>query len=100
MNALPSPTSTHKAVAMTVHGRVQGVGFRYYVSTTAYRLGVYGWVRNLEDGAVEIWAEGTEDRLKAFIRQVRQGPTHSDVQRVDLDWKEPTGRDRGFHIRD
>jgi acylphosphatase len=84
---------------MTVHGRVQGVGFRYYTRTNAQRLGVYGWVRNRADGAVEIWAEGTEDRLRSFIGKIREGPTHGIVDRVDLDWAEPTGEDRTFRIR-
>jgi acylphosphatase len=100
MNASASPIGKHKAVSMTVHGRVQGVGFRYYTRTHAQRLGVYGWVRNRSDGAVEIWAEGTEDRLHSFIGKIRQGPTHSDVERVDLDWTAPTGNDRTFRIRD
>lgn len=85
---------------MTVHGLVQGVGFRYYVRVNAQRLGVYGWVRNRDDGNVEIWAEGTEERLNSFIGKVRQGPTHSQVDRVDLNWSEPTGRNRSFRIRD
>jgi acylphosphatase len=100
MNTSHSLITKHKAVSMTVHGRVQGVGFRYYTRTNAQRLGVYGWVRNRGDGAVEIWAEGTEDRLRSFIGKIRQGPTHSDVERVDLDWSEPIGQDRTFHIRD
>jgi acylphosphatase len=100
MNTSNSVITRHKAVSMTVHGRVQGVGFRYFTRTQAQRIGVYGWVRNRADGTVEIWAEGTEDRLHSFIGRVRQGPTHGEVERVDLDWTEPTGKDRTFRIRD
>lgn len=100
MNGTQSRINRHKAVHLTVHGRVQGVGFRYYTRVNAQRLGVYGWVRNRADGTVEIWAEGTEDRLQAFIEGVRAGPSHGEVDSVDLEWQTPTGRDRSFHIRD
>mgnify|MGYP000862596918 CR=1 FL=1 len=96
----PTTSSRHKAAHITVHGQVQGVGFRYYARTNALRLGVYGWVRNRADGSVEIWAEGTPDRLQQFINAVRQGPTYSTVTGLDVDWREPAGRDRSFRIRD
>ncbi len=99
MSTSDDVTSEQKAVSMTVHGRVQGVGFRYFTRTQAQRLGVYGWVRNRADGAVDIWAEGKENRLRSFIEKVRQGPGHGEVERVELDWTEPTGKDRTFRIR-
>ncbi len=88
-----------KAVHVIVDGRVQGVGFRHFTRLNAQRLGVHGWVRNREDGTVEIQAEGAAYRLRKFLKQVRKGPTHSWVQNVDVEWEEPGGESYGFRVR-
>ena len=84
---------------MTVRGLVQGVGFRYYARASAQRFGVAGWVCNAEDGSVEIWAEGTDDRLKQFMQAIHRGPSHSQVREVDVAWKPALGTFGSFHIR-
>ncbi|MGC9349861.1 MAG: acylphosphatase [Anaerolineae bacterium] len=94
-----SQRSKRKAVHITVCGRVQGVGFRYFTRHNAERHGVVGWVRNNNDGTVEIWAEGTEKRLNAFVKDVRRGPTHAWVRDVDLSWESPKGETRSFRVR-
>ncbi|MGC9468854.1 MAG: acylphosphatase [Anaerolineae bacterium] len=101
MNEANSKTGQNrdKAVHLIARGRVQGVGFRYYTRVHADRLGLSGWVRNRQDGTVEVWAEGTEGQLKQLIRAIQQGPTHSGVDRVDVEWSSPKGRERGFRIR-
>ncbi len=66
----------------TVSGRVQGVGFRYFVQRTATELGVGGWVRNRPDGSVEAHGEGTPDLLTAFRAALEQGPPVSRVDSV------------------
>lgn len=66
-----------------VTGRVQGVGFRYFVEKQASRLGVSGWVRNLDDGRVEIYAVGTPDRLSDLAAALHAGPPMSDVRNVE-----------------
>ena len=68
-----------KAVHYIVKGKVQGVGFRYFVAREAKRLGVSGWVRNLPDGRVEARAEGDEQALAAFESSLNQGPSWSRV---------------------
>lgn len=60
-------------VHIFVSGRVQGVGFRYTVLQKALRQKVTGWVRNLDDGRVEILAEGTKEQLDAFIASLKEG---------------------------
>jgi acylphosphatase len=65
-----------------VSGRVQGVGFRYFTRRTARTLGVFGWVRNLPDGGVEAWAEGSSAALDAFQRALETGPPGSQVAQV------------------
>lgn len=67
-----------------VTGRVQGVGFRFHVRERAALEGLAGWVRNREDGAVEIEAEGERDAVDRFERAVRQGPAGSRVEGVDV----------------
>lgn len=66
-----------------VRGRVQGVGFRYFVRQAARELGLRGWVRNLPDGSVELEAEGDEAQLEALEERLRQGPALARVQAVD-----------------
>ncbi len=67
-----------------VHGRVQGVGFRFFVQHVAERLGLYGTVRNCEDGTVEIVVEGNPMRIADFVRHVEKGPSMARVIRLDI----------------
>ncbi len=66
-----------------VRGRVQGVGFRWFVEREAHILGVAGWVRNNADGAVEVLAQGTRDQLSALRDRLQQGPRAARVDQVD-----------------
>jgi len=88
-----------RAVHTIAHGLVQGVGFRHYIKVSAQHLGVAGWVRNMDDGCVEIWAESTQVRLQRFIQAVRRGPAHGRVTQLDLTWEVPNGESRSFRIR-
>ena len=65
-----------------VSGRVQGVGFRYFVLREARALGLAGWVRNLPDGSVDVVATGDEAALHALEGRLWQGPPHSMVTGV------------------
>ena len=65
-----------------VSGRVQGVGFRFFVTDAARREGVHGWVMNRADGCVEAHAEGERDAVERFERQIRRGPPGSRVENV------------------
>jgi acylphosphatase len=67
-----------------IKGRVQGVGFRYWVHTQAKKLGVTGWVRNLKDGRVEVEAAGTDDQLFELEQLLWKGPTLSRVDDVKV----------------
>jgi acylphosphatase len=81
-----------------VHGDVQGVGFRYFVQRTAQQLGLPGWVRNNDDGTVELVAEGDRDRLEQLQRAVERGPRMARVDQVDAQWSGGTGNLRGFDL--
>ena len=74
-----------------VHGDVQGVGFRYFAQRKGRELGLTGWVRNNDDGTVEVVAEGPRASLDALERAVRQGPRMARVDRVDAAWSQATG---------
>ena len=67
-----------------IHGRVQGVGFRYYTEREANRLGLHGWVRNLPDGDVEVCIAGPEPQLMIMKQWLHQGPSHASVERVEF----------------
>lgn len=75
----------------TVHGRVQGVNFRYYTVRAAQRLGLTGWVANRWDGTVETVAEGSREALGEFRAFLHRGSPSSFVQQVDDEWETPTG---------
>jgi acylphosphatase len=66
-----------------VRGRVQGVGFRWFVEREAHLLGIAGWVRNNSDGSVEVLAVGTRDQLLGLRSKLRQGPRASRVDGVE-----------------
>lgn len=78
-----------RTVRLVVSGRVQGVGFRAFTVRQADRLGVDGWVRNLEDGRVEALAAGEEQAVEGFIAAVRKGPVLARV--TDLAVEEVAG---------
>ena len=67
-----------------VEGRVQGVGFRYFVLREAKRLGVAGWVRNLDDGTVEVLGEGEQEAMDTFVKELRSGPSFSYVTNLKV----------------
>jgi len=71
-----------------VTGRVQGVGFRWFVEKEARKIGVSGWVRNTDDGSVEVLASGTSDQLERLRKALKQGPRAArvdEVQEVDVE---------------
>jgi acylphosphatase len=82
-----------------VEGRVQGVGYRYFVVEVAELLGVTGWVRNRWDDSVEVVAEGKHATLDKLLEALRRGPRMADVSKVKVDWEATTGEFGGFRVR-
>ena len=70
---------------LVVSGRVQGVGFRHFVREAARAEGLQGWVQNLDDGRVEVHAEGDLEAMDRFERHLRQGPVGARVLDVAVD---------------
>jgi acylphosphatase len=83
---------------MTVKGRVQGVGFRYFIARIAYDLKLNGYVRNLHNGDVEIYAEGRRETLEELVNQAKLGPSHSYVASANVEWLEFDNKYDNFEI--
>lgn len=73
-----------KSVRMYIDGTVQGVFFRAFVKENAERYNVKGFVRNLEDGRIEIFLEGTINDVNTMIELCKKGPKHSQIRKVEL----------------
>jgi acylphosphatase len=83
-----------------VSGRVQGVGYRYFVQDAAEELGIAGYVRNLDDGRVEVLAVGTSGQQMQFRALLKRGPTFSSVSEVREEAaRHETGYETRFVIR-
>ena len=81
---------------MIVKGRVQGVGFRWFVQQKAKKFGVSGYVKNLDNGDVEIEAEGERGRVEELIKSIKVGSTFSKVVDVVIEWQQFTGKYDSF----
>jgi acylphosphatase len=82
-----------------IRGRVQGVFFRSETRYEARKLGVTGWVRNLEDDRVEAVFEGEEENIKKLVEFCRRGPPGAKVTGTDVIWESYSGEFRDFQIR-
>jgi acylphosphatase len=94
-------TQTEKTVEarrFVVHGRVQGVGFRWFVEREAHILGISGWVRNNADGSLEVLAQGTSDQLSGLHARLRQGPRAARVDDVEVSEARPSANISSFRI--
>jgi acylphosphatase len=95
---------TEQASAQTrlhaiVHGRVQGVSFRYYTQRRATELGLTGYVRNQRDGTVKVVAEGQRVATEELLAFLRVGPRAALVTQVDVRWPAPIGEFHRFEVR-
>ena len=95
MSINEKPTEAKRYV---VRGRVQGVGFRWFVEREAHILGISGWVRNNHDGSVEVMAQGTRDQLSGLHSRLREGPRAARVDAVDVSDASPTAGLSSFRI--
>jgi acylphosphatase len=87
-----------QARRFVVRGRVQGVGFRWFVEREAHILGIAGWVRNNTDGSVEILAQGTGDQLTELLSRLREGPRAARVDAVEESEARPIAGINSFRI--
>ena len=73
-----------KSVRLYIDGTVQGVFFRMFVKENAERYNVKGFVRNLEDGKIEVFLEGNVDEVSKMIELCRKGPKHAQIRNVEI----------------
>ena len=95
MSSTENPIQARRFV---VRGRVQGVGFRWFVEREAHILGIAGWVRNNADGGVEVLAQGTRDQLSGLRLRLREGPRAARVDAVDESEAKPAAGLSSFRI--
>ena len=86
------------AAKIIVKGNVHGVSFRSFTKRHADVLGLRGFVRNLEDNKVEVFAEGDKDNIEALIEALRSGPDRADVKKVDVEWHPFSGIYTDFKV--
>jgi acylphosphatase len=82
-----------------VHGMVQGVWFRAWTRDMAREVGVTGWVRNQRGGAVEVLAQGAQDRLELFLERLHDGPPLARVTMIDANWRKREEEFGRFEVR-
>lgn len=87
-----------KRVKVFYTGRVQGVGFRYTAQNLARGFDILGTVRNLDDGRVELIAEGEEEELQVFLEEIDESELAGFIKEREITWSTPRGGLRGFRI--
>ena len=92
-------TIQKKAVKITVSGRVQGVGFRYFIYNIADNLGLTGYAKNLFNGDVEIYAEGRVEFLKELLKKAKEGPSGAYVEKMNTEWLEFKNKYSNFETK-
>ncbi|MBC7172164.1 MAG: acylphosphatase [Polyangiaceae bacterium] len=87
-----------KRIHLVVRGRVQGVFYRASAQREARQNGLTGWVKNRNDGSVEMVVEGEEDQVKDFLNWAQHGPATARVDKVETKWRSYTGEFSDFRI--
>ena len=101
MGETPIMTTHSEAILtenLTISGKVQGVGFRFFVQQQAQELAINGWVSNKSNGDVEALTQGEKADLEQFIAKVKEGTTFSRVDNVNLEWMNKGEQYFGFEI--
>jgi acylphosphatase len=79
-------------------GRVQGVGYRFFTEDVAIRLNIKGYVKNLYDGSVEVYAEADKEILEHFLEALKRGPGLARVGQVKVEWLDKNPEHHTFRI--
>ncbi len=83
---------------LRIHGKVQGVGYRFFATRVARRLGLKGKIQNLRDSTVEAIVEGEGSVIDEWIRELREGPRYAEVTSIEQESKDYTGRLSDFDV--
>ena len=82
-----------------IHGKVQGVGYRFFATRVARRLGLKGNIQNNRDGTVDAVVEGEKDVIDDWIEELKEGPRYAEVTKIDQETKDFTGRLGDFDVK-
>ena len=82
-----------------IHGKVQGVGYRFFATRVARKLGLKGWIQNNRDGSVEAMVEGEKSAIDEWVEELKEGPRYAEVTRIDQESKDVTGRLPDFDVK-
>jgi len=82
-----------------VSGKVQGVGYRNNTFKQAKKIGVNGWIRNLEDGRVEAVFEGEKQEVEKIVNWAKRGPLSTNISDFKIEWQEPKEEFKNFEIK-
>jgi acylphosphatase len=85
--------------AIRIHGKVQGVGYRFFATRVARRLGLKGSIENMRDGTVEAMVEGEKKAIDDWLEELKEGPRYAEVTKIDQETKEYTGRLGDFDVK-
>jgi acylphosphatase len=84
---------------ITIYGKVQGVGYRFFATRVARRLGLKGSIQNLRDGTVEAVVEGEAEKIDDWIEELKEGPRYAEVEDIKQEKREFTGRLGDFDVK-
>lgn len=87
-----------KQAHVFISGNVQGVGYRYFVRDNARKLGLKGYVRNTEDGNVEVVFQGDEKTIEQMVEICKKGPMLSEVKQIGMEWIDGEEKFESFEI--
>ena len=82
-----------------IHGKVQGVGYRFFATRVARRLGLKGTIQNNRDGSVDAVVEGERDSIDDWLEELKEGPRYAEVTKIDQETKDFTGRLGDFDVK-
>jgi len=81
-----------------ISGRVQGVFFRQFIQEKTQELGLFGWVKNLDDGRVEIVIEGDKEKIEKILIYLKKGPLLAKVENIEINYEQYQGEFKEFSI--
>jgi acylphosphatase len=84
---------------LRIHGKVQGVGYRFFATRVARRMGLKGYITNERDGTVAAAVEGEKQNIDDWIEELKEGPRYAEVTKIDQETKEYTGRLGDFDVK-
>ena len=82
-----------------IHGKVQGVGYRFFATRVARRLGLKGFIQNNRDGSVVATVEGEKEAIDDWINELKEGPRYAEVIKIDQETKDFSGRLGDFDVK-